>query len=256
MPEQDAFIQALAVDALEVVQSQLLLQINERNKYLKRCLVDDSIDIDSILENDHFDFLYEADSNPSHHGHLDDEQPRGLEGLIFVLNHGNDLLLRIPVLKLENRFLIERLQTRSLKSQLILLQKQTNRIIHELEDDPLIGNMKHSSLIDVSERLLRTGTQEENRKYLLKWNESLMQVIDEIGEIESNKYRWENFDFIAKRYELQIKLYSYETLSEATRSKMFLSLIEMENRYLTESACRRILFLKVKWLKKHAVQEM
>ena len=245
--------QALAINALEIVQNQLILQISERNKHLKYCLESDDCEDEegkhelSISYDDGDDLSCSkclvAASNAG--------QTCGLQGLVSAL-HKYKMIPHINLLELENKYLIERIWHRNLKLQFIHLQQRTNRTMQELEADPLVANMRYSDLMSISESLLEIGTDEEKKNYMLQWNDSLRQVIKDIDKVECDGFQWVNFDLYAKLLELQVKLHSYETLSEGTRKTISLPLIEMENRYLSEAAYRRIVFLKVKWLKEHA----
>ena len=248
--------QALAINALEIVQNQLILRISERNKLLKYYL--DSDGCEDEVEKCELSMPYDDGDDLSCSNCLaiaSNAAPiRGLRGLVSAL-HKYDVIPHINLLEMENNYLIERIQHRNLTLQFIHLQQRTNRTIKELEADPLVANMRFSELMSISESLLEIGTDEEKKNYLLQWNDSLRQVIKDIAKFEFGGYQWVNFDLYAKHMELQVKLHSYETLSEGTRKITSFPLIEMENRHLSEAAYRLILSLKVKWLQEH-VQDM
>lgn len=245
---EDTSPQSLTIDALEVVQSQLLLQVAERNEHLKQCLdriaavsyftANGDVQLDAPVDDQSSHLVFES---------TDEVHPIGLESLSSILCYNHDTTMHICSLKFENCYMTETIHSQELASRLIQLQKQTQRTFHKLENDPMVGNMKHSALVKISERLLRTSTYDEKRAYVTKWNDSLRQTISEIEKVESNEFQWQNFDMWAKRCELQVKLYSYETLSESIR-KTIHPLVGLENKYLAAAAHRRILCLKVRWL--------
>ena len=144
----------------------------------------------------------------------------------------------------------------NIRSQVAILEEKANRRIDILEEDPSVGNMKLSALTEISERLFKASAMEEQKHYMLKWNDAMRQVIHDVDQVESDLYQWEHFDKRAKRFELQVKLYSFQTLSVASQTAMIcFPLVELENRCLAESALRRIFNLKVKWLEKHIIRE-
>lgn len=245
----------LAMSALEVVQNQLVLRINEKNEQLKWCAYNqtqhkaimESSALDLIVDAGDGDLLYEPRTTAA-----DEAELCGTQALMSVLRQRNGFIKRVRLLKLENSFMIERLLVQNMRSQVANLDEVTNRKIDDLEEDPSIGNIKLSALTKISERLFKTGEAEEQRQYILKWNESMRQLIDDIDKVEFDKYQWEHFDKRAKRLELQVKLYSFQMLSVASQKAIiYFPLLELENRYLTESALRRIFNLKLKWLKGH-----
>lgn len=244
--------QALAINALEIVQNQLILRISERNTLLKYYLESDGCE-DEVREGG-LSMTYDDGDDLSCSNCLataSNAAPiRGLQGLVSAL-HKCDVIPHINLLEMENNYLIERIRHRNLTLRFMHLQQQTNRTMKELEADPLVANMRFSELMSISESLLEKGTNEEKKNYLLQWNDSLRQVIKDIDKFEFGGYQWVNFDLYAKHMELQVKLHSYETLSEGTRKLTSLPLIEMENRHLSEAAYRLILSLKVKWLQEH-----
>jgi hypothetical protein len=246
---------AMAFAALEIVLNKFILQIRERNKDLKQCLARESTGQDEYVDAEEKCIMScepdgDSSTHETHTQPAEDYQPRGIHALISVLGHKAQLSAQISLLDLENCFLHERIQSRQLVLQVNQLQERTGRTIHELEHDPtVIGSMKHSGLVNISERLLKTSTNEEQKQYFLRWNDSLRQTITDLDQCESNGFKWQNFDLWAKRFELQVKLHSYETLSDTLRNTIHLPFVVMENKYLTEVANGRILTLKVQWLK-------
>lgn len=252
---------AIAYDALEIVQNQLILQIRERNEDLRQCLARESADQDESIDHEDKGIIsYEADDDDDTSNYnpitqsVKDHHPHGLHALISVLGHKAELSAQVSLMKLENSFLHERIQSSQLVLQVIQLQALTGRTIDELEDDSTVGSMKYSALIKISERLLKTSTNEEKEHYFRRWNDSLRQTIYDLDQCESNESKWQNFDLLAKRFELQVKLHTFDTLSDTVQNRIHLPFIVMENRFLAEAANRRVLTLKVKWLKERMPQ--
>jgi hypothetical protein len=233
----------------------------ERNEDLRQRLARESADQDeSIDHEDNGIISYEADNDDdtSNYNPITqsgkDHHPHGLHALISVLGHKAELSAQVSLMKLENSFLHERIQSSQLVLQVIQLQALTGRTIDELEDDPTVGSMKYSALVKISERLLKTSTNEEKEQYFLRWNDSLRQTIYDLDQCESNESKWQNFDLWAKRFELQVKLHTFDTLSDTVQNRIHLPFIVMENKFLAQAANRRVLTLKVKWLKERMPQ--
>ena len=194
---------------------------------------------------------------------INDEQSTGFEALPIALGNQKQMHQTLQLLRATNYYLTEKLHAKILQYKLDDLTLISGYEWGDEEDDPYVMPMpdgtdgRLSHIVAHSENQARRDSNATNIRWIKSMNKELRGLLSELIEVESDEglVMLESMQMEYTSYNLQLKLYSLETLSQDVQDLITDELLKMENRVLVERVKGMISYLRLRLIWEERVRK-